>query len=266
MSIKIGVMDSGAGGLTILRSIQHAIPHAELLYFADQANAPYGSKSDHFITNRLIAIAKYFREQQCDVMVVACNTATVAGISALRAQLILPIIGVEPAVKPACLNSHRKHISVLATLATSKSQRLNELIENWRFDTSVQVISSPTLASLIDEMPESHEQIEQELDRLSQLIKEHKSDALVLACTHYPLIMEMFSDVLPGIQIVEPSQGVTAQVRRVLSRIKPGSFDNEVIKDQGPVSLLTNGREDFQSCLKFWSTSLTLVKLSYLDI
>lgn len=254
MSVKIGVMDSGAGGLTILQSIRSALPHADLLYFADQAYAPYGAQSNEFITQRLIRIAQYFTEQGCHLMVVACNTATVAGITDLRAVAQLPVVGVEPAVKPACSRSLRKRVTVLATLATSKSRRLNDLIDTWRFDTEVSILASETLASLIDSMPHSLDKVRVEVERIAGLVHQNQSDTLVLACTHYPLIKEMFDDVLSEVVIVEPSKGVTAQVLRLLASETDNDLTAPKVFQIGNLSILTNMDGEAKAALAYWAT------------
>lgn len=257
MMVKIGVMDSGVGGLTILEALQMALPNAEFVYFADQAYAPYGALSNDFIASRLISIAHFFQELKCCLMVVACNTATVAGIQELREQASLPIVGVEPAVKPACLRSRMKRVSVLATESTSKSVRLNDLIQTWRFDTEVQVLSSRHLATYIDRMPDSFLLTQQEVDKLARLVNTHQSDSLVLACTHYPLIKSMFCHALPGVEIVEPSAGVTAQVQRVLNNIHPEWQKDLAARSIGRALLLSNGGHDYLNCLRYWSKNIS---------
>ncbi|SBS31813.1 Glutamate racemase 2 [Marinomonas aquimarina] len=247
MSIKIGVMDSGAGGLTILQSIHAALPQADLLYFADQAFAPYGARDNDCIAQRLITIADYFVRQGCQLMVVACNTATVAGIAKLRAATSMPVVGVEPAVKPACSSSLCKRVTVLATLGTSKSRRLNDLIDTWRLDTQVSIVASPSLASLIDAMPQSLLAVRAEVQRIAELVQQNQSDTLVLACTHYPLIKEMFDEVLPDVVIIEPSKGVTAQVLRLLQ-------DGHHESGEGRLSLLTNVDGEPRHALQYWAT------------
>jgi glutamate racemase len=251
VAIKIGVMDSGAGGLTIFRSIHAAIPHADISYFADQAYAPYGAQPPTFIVNRLIKVADYFINQGCQMMVVACNTATVAGIAELRSSVSIPIVGVEPAVKPACSSSRCKKVTVLATLGTSKSRRLNDLIDNWHLDTEVDVMASENLASLIDGMPESVEQVKLEVRSISDKIMANKSDTLVLACTHYPLIKEMFDEVMPDVAIVEPSRGVTAQVQRLMEDLLK-SADTDALEKRGQLRIETNGSDDACASLSFW--------------
>lgn len=253
MSIRIGVMDSGAGGLTILQSIHAVVPKANLIYFADQANAPYGQQSPAFIVQRLIEIADYFISQGCQMMVVACNTATVAGISELRQSVSIPIVGVEPAVKPACSTSICKRITVLATQGTSVSKRLNDLINTWHFDTEVDVLASSSLASLIDAMPSSSACLRKEVLRICEHVREKQSDTLVLACTHYPLIKGLFEELMPQVVIVEPSRGVTAQVQRLIAK---HGLASTASMERGDVKILTNGSTDLKASLAYWINHL----------
>ncbi|WP_067100624.1 glutamate racemase [Marinomonas atlantica] len=261
MTIRIGVMDSGAGGLTILQSIHAAIPQANLIYFADQANAPYGQQTSVFITRRLIEIADYFIAQGCQMMVIACNTATVAGITELRQSISIPVVGVEPAVKPACSSSICKRITVLATQGTSISKRLNDLIDTWRFDTDVEVLASSSLATLIDSMPTSLSELKEEVARIAEQVLSNKSDTLVLACTHYPLVKNLFDEILPLVSIVEPSRGVTAQVQRLID-IHGMSLEKN---NEGGVSILTNGSIHLQRSLSYWINSL-ITRVTYIQI
>ncbi|WP_082866191.1 glutamate racemase [Marinomonas gallaica] len=261
MTIKIGVMDSGAGGLTILQSIHAAIPQANLIYFADQANAPYGQQTPLFITRRLIEIADYFIAQGCQMMVIACNTATVAGITELRQSISIPVVGVEPAVKPACSSSVCKRITVLATQGTSISKRLNDLIDTWRFDTDVEVLASASLATLIDSMPTSLSELKEEVARIAEQVLSNKSDTLVLACTHYPLVKNLFDEVLPLVSIVEPSRGVTAQVQRLIA-IHDVPIGAEC---RSEVSVLTNGSAQLKASLSYWVDPL-MAQVTYIHI
>nr|WP_239090173.1 glutamate racemase [Marinomonas ostreistagni] len=246
-------MDSGAGGLSILRSIHQALPHADLLYVADQAYAPYGDLTPSTIQQRLVAIGQFFMAQGCQMMVVACNTATVAGIQYLREHLTIPVVGVEPAVKPACSVSQRKRVTVLATPTTAQSARLIDLIDTWRADSEVAIVASACLASLIDQMPMSEASLEQEVQAICAGVLAHESDALVLACTHYPLIVEAFVRRLPGVNIVEPSKGVTAQVLRLLQAQGEPCLSADRL---GSLSLLSTGSKEAQVALAYWADGL----------
>ena len=125
----IGVFDSGLGGLSVLAAITRALPAADLLYLADTAHLPYGDKSDAFIRDRVLRIGRHLVDRGCTLIVVACNTATAAAVAALRQSLPeLPVVGVEPGVKPAASASKSGRIAVLATTSTAHSERLAQLI------------------------------------------------------------------------------------------------------------------------------------------
>ncbi|MGR0279731.1 glutamate racemase [Marinomonas dokdonensis] len=220
--MKVGVMDSGVGGITILNAIQHQLPFLELHYLADDAFAPYGEKDQTSLQERLLKVGKYFEKLEVSAIVVACNTATVAGIEILRRHTDLPVIGVEPAVKPACRISKKREVAVLATPFTAKSERLNKLIDLWKLDSHVTIYSSASLAFDIDSWPASKARIQHTVAQLCSEMKRQQVDTLVLACTHYPLVMEFFTaEMGEECEIVEPSQGVVAQLLRRLTQAYP---------------------------------------------
>ncbi|RDL45897.1 glutamate racemase [Marinomonas piezotolerans] len=263
--LKIGVMDSGVGGLTIFKAIQDRIRYADMIYFADQKYSPYGNLPAEKIVERLLTVGLYFEQQLCDVMVVACNTATVVGIKALREKLNIPVVGVEPAVKPACKGLQARRVSVLATPVTANSERLNALISEWRGDSIVEILSSSVLAQLIDHMPKSAVELEKEVEHICQLVVQHQSSALVLACTHYPLIRQYFERSLSpnSMEIVEPSKGVAAQVERILSLYKsPLGQDREVV-----LTIQSNGSSESIVAMSYWLSHIRMKENPcYVDI
>nr|NIU62727.1 glutamate racemase [Stutzerimonas stutzeri] len=138
----VGVFDSGVGGLSVLREIRRRLPHESLLYLADSAHVPYGEKSPEYIRERCRIIAAFFVEQGAKALVLACNTATAAGVTELRELYPdLPIIGMEPAVKPAAAATRSGVVGVLATTGTLKSARFAALLD--RFAGDVRVITQP---------------------------------------------------------------------------------------------------------------------------
>jgi len=220
-------MDSGAGGLTILNAIHKKQPYLDLVYLADDAFAPYGSKSISQLQERLIKIGRFFEKENVCAIVVACNTATVAAIDALRTSTTLPIIGVEPAVKPAFRLSKQRKVAVLATPVTAESPRLNQLIDLWKADSQVSIMSSSTLALDIDAWPETEEKVRKTIQTLSQEMLAKNIDTLVLACTHYPLVKHLFEQMLGSdCDIIEPSEGVTAQLIRRLEESYPKEMED----------------------------------------
>ena len=199
--MKVGVIDSGAGGLTILNAIHKKQPYLDLVYLADDAFAPYGSKSILQLQERLIKIGRFFENEKVSAIVVACNTATVAAIDALRASTSLPIIGVEPAVKPAFRISKQRKVAVLGTPVTAQSPRLNQLIGLWKSDSQVSVMSSDTLAFDIDAWPETEDKINQRMAKARQeLDKSNEFDVILVndhleeACSNAKSIVQKFTD------------------------------------------------------------------------
>ncbi|MBJ7538151.1 glutamate racemase [Marinomonas transparens] len=240
--MKVGIVDSGAGGLTILNAIQQKLPFLDLVYLADDAFAPYGSKSIVQLQDRLIKIGSFFETEGVAAIVVACNTATVAAIDALRSNTKLPVIGVEPAVKPAFRMSKKRNVAVLATPLTAASTRLNQLIELWQADSQVSIMASPTLAFDIDAWPESKEKVIETIKVLSQTMLADEVDTLVLACTHYPLVKSLFEQELgQGCEIIEPSEGVTAQLLRKLQEGYPEQIETQLeSRTKGKVELCSS--------------------------
>ncbi|NLQ16301.1 glutamate racemase [Marinomonas sp. M1K-6] len=242
--MKVGVMDSGAGGLTILNAIHQKQPYLDLLYLADDAFAPYGSKSVAQLQDRLVKIGRFFETEKVSAIVVACNTATVAAIDALRASTLLPVIGVEPAVKPAFRLSKQRKVAVLATPVTAQSPRLKQLIALWKSDSEVSIMSSATLAFDIDAWPDSQAKVTETIQQLSQAMRAQQIDTLVLACTHYPLVKHLFEQALGSeCDIVEPSAGVTAQLIRRLEATYPEAMcllQNPLSQVEGTITLCSS--------------------------
>ncbi|GAB3475792.1 glutamate racemase [Marinomonas epiphytica] len=254
--MKVGVMDSGAGGISILNRILRQHPYLSLHYLADSGFAPYGNKSKAALENRLITIGRYFESVQVKAIVVACNTATVAGIDVLRANTYLPVIGVEPAVKPACNGLSNRVVAVLATPFTAQSERLEELVTLWRSDCQVHIIGHPDLANGIDNWPSSRSEVEAMVcDICSQLVA-IKANALVLACTHYPLVKFLFSQyLLSTCEIVEPSHGVSAQLLRRLHQGYPNEMQTLLDTNtpiQAELVLESTGEQSELNYLQQW--------------
>ena len=145
----IGVFDSGLGGLSVLSAIATALPQADLVYLADTAHVPYGDKNDAFIRDRVLRIGRYLVEGQgCRQLVVACNTATAAAVAALRAALPrIPVIGIEPGIKPAASASRSGRIAVLTTESTARSERLARLISQHASGVQVDILACPGWAT-----------------------------------------------------------------------------------------------------------------------
>lgn len=218
----IGVFDSGVGGLSILRALRSELPGEDFVYFSDAGHAPYGEKGDGFVCDRSLAIAVDLLEQhRIKALVIACNTATAAAVHLLRAQHTnLPVVGVEPALKPAAALTKTRHVAVLATRGTLSSAKFAALQESLRGQAEFVLVPCDGLAAAIeaDDQP-----LVRELCR--RYTREvccfgsgpGEIDTLVLGCTHYPFAAEVFRELLgPEIQLVETGEPVARQTRRLL--------------------------------------------------
>jgi glutamate racemase len=217
----IGVFDSGLGGLSVLAAIAAALPRADLLYLADSAHVPYGDKPDSFITGRVLAIGQHLADQGCDLVVVACNTATTASIQALRDHLSIsrpeiPVVGVEPGVKPAALSSMSHHIAVLATEATARSRRLARLIEQHAAGTRVDIVPCPGWATHVETLQAYTPAFLKEIAARIDPLVTSGVDRVVLGCTHYSFLAPLINPLLDErAELVDVAAAVARQVVRL---------------------------------------------------
>ena len=215
---KIGVFDSGLGGLSILDEALRQVPSHEYLYLADSANVPYGEKSPHWVAKRSLDLSLWLAKQNCDAIVIACNTATAGAIAAIRTALPnIPVIGVEPGIKPAAMVSARKTVGVLATENTLKSDKFNSLLATLPYDCLFIAQAGVGLVPLIEAgLLDSH-RIKFLLDQYITPMIEAGADTLVLGCTHYPFLVpyikEKFGEQL---NIVDTSAAIIRQMRKLI--------------------------------------------------
>lgn len=213
----IGVFDSGIGGLSVLHDIHKLLPHEDLIYVGDSAHAPYGDRSARYVRERSQAIADFLLDQGVKAIVIACNTATAEAASQLRETMDVPVIGLEPAVKPAAKLSKSGVIGVLATQRTINSERLLGLTERYARDKKVLAQACPGLVEHV-------EACDLDSDALSQLLQKYINpllaegvDALILGCTHYPFILPAIRAITGNeIQLLETGRPVAEQLKRVL--------------------------------------------------
>jgi glutamate racemase len=231
VNTPIGVFDSGIGGLSVLRALQKALPHERFVYLADNAHAPYGEKSEAFVRERTQAIASHLLAQHhIKALVVACNTATAAAIHELRAQHPqLPLVGVEPALKPALALSRTGHIGVIATRGTVASDKFARLLSSVQgeADFVVQACNGLALAieqsTLPDQAQHAQAQIAHLLQTYTQAMGRFGSepgdiDTLVLGCTHYVFVENDLRQLLgPDVQLLSTGEAVARQTERLLA-------------------------------------------------
>ncbi len=223
MQPRILVFDSGLGGLTVFREISRAMPGADLVYAADDAGFPYGAWTADDLVWRVVAVVRrLIAETTPDVAVVACNTASTLVLPHLRAAFPhLPFVGTVPAIKPAAERSRSRMISVLATPGTVARDYTRDLISSFAADCSVELVGSKHLARLAEEFMHGavvpDEAIAAEIAPCFVERAGVRTDEIVLACTHYPLLIEQFRRLAPWpVEWIDPAPAIARQVARVL--------------------------------------------------
>jgi glutamate racemase len=215
----IGVFDSGIGGLTVLAEVRRALPAERLCYVADSGHAPYGDRPHRLVRERAEVITDFLIEQQrAKAIVIACNTATSIAAAHLRARHLLPIIAMEPAVKPAAARTATGVIGVLATSGTLASEKFEAL--RGRFHGAVQVLTQPCpgLVELIEAGDFEAEALRSLLTDLVRPLVERGADTLVLGCTHYPLVRGLIADIAgPAVEVTDAGAAVARHLRHRLT-------------------------------------------------
>jgi glutamate racemase len=239
----IGIFDSGVGGISVLKHIHALLPHEDLIYLADSKYAPYGNKTAEEIIQRCLILSDDLLQQNVKAIVVACNTATAAAIDTLRETFDIPIIGMEPAVKPAAEASKNGVIGVLATVGTLKSAQFAALLEAYGRDVKVVTQACVGLVECI-ERGELDTPATKALIRLytSPLLAEG-ADTIVLGCTHYPFVKHVIQEIVgqdsnqKHITLIDTGAAVAKQLKRQL-------------EEKG---LLSTSQEKAE--VKFWTNS-----------
>jgi glutamate racemase len=213
----IGVFDSGVGGLSVLREIRRALPSENLLYVADSAYAPYGDKPQEFIEARSLAIVEFLLSRNAKAIVVACNTATGAAVATIRARFSVPVVAMEPAIKPAAATTRSGVIGVLATQRTLASHNFVKLFE--RYGDSVEILAQacPGLVEQIEAGDLESAKTQSLLERYLSPLLAKGADTLVLGCTHYPFLRALIQEISgPNVAVIDSSEAVARQLWRRL--------------------------------------------------
>lgn len=218
MQRPIGVFDSGTGGLGIFKAIAQKLPHHDLVYIADNANLPFGEKS----TSQLQTISEkivQFLVAQYDVqmVVIACNTATVTSLDHLRKKFAIPIVGAVPVVKPACQMSHNGRVAILATPTTVASSYLQDLIVQFGNGADIITVGCPGLANLVDSGNLDSLEITALLKRFLIPVIHHNADVIGLGCTQYPFLRKQIMQLMPyPITILDSNEPVARYVEQLI--------------------------------------------------
>ncbi len=222
--LRIGIFDSGVGGLSVMQAIRARLPRAELLYAADTACAPYGDRSEAFVCDRSQRIARFLCEQGAQIIVVACNTATAAAAAALRAASPdLPIVGVEPGIKPAVAASPSRRIGVLATTRTLASDKFRLLAQAHADGATLVLQACPGLASAIEAADAAGSGLDVLVERYCAPLRAAGVDVAVLGCTHYVFARALFERALPGVRLIDTADAVARQTLRLASELDPAA-------------------------------------------
>lgn len=221
----IGLFDSGIGGTSIWREIYKLMPSENTIYLADSKNAPYGIKTKEEIIALSIKNTEYLLNQNCKIIVVACNTATTNAIKVLRNKYDVPFIGIEPAIKPAAVNSNTKKIGILATQGTINSELFHQAVLNFSEVKIIEQIGHG-LIQLIEQGVIDSPEMYNLLDSYLQPMIAQNIDFLVLGCSHYPYLVPTIQKILPPhIQIIDSGEAVAKQNQKILSQV---GFNNNL--------------------------------------
>jgi glutamate racemase len=213
---RIGIFDSGVGGLTVQRALLDALPAADTLYLGDTARVPYGTKSAETVTQYSLRNARFLARHGIDVLVVACNTASAVALPALRAELSVPVLGVvEPGARVAARASPAGRIGVIGTQGTVSSGAYQAALRRERPDAVVTARACPLFVPLAEEgwTDPADEIVRGVVARYLAPVREAGVDTLVLGCTHYPLLAAAIARAMPGVALVDSAAAVAAEVR-----------------------------------------------------
>jgi len=247
----IGVFDSGLGGLSVCRAIQNILPEEDIMYFADLEFSPYGNKSIKAISDRSESIVNFFIDQDCKLIVVACNTATVNSIGMLRLKHSIPIIGVEPGIKPAALVSKNRTIGVLATEQTLKSNSFQQLKARYSNAVRIETMACPNLVYLVEKLDHESEVAIETVERYIRPLLSAGCDQIILGCTHFSFLKSAIGKVIGNeAGIIDTAVAVSMEVKRKLDHFNIRS-ENDF---NGSASFWTSGcsKRAAESMQKLW--------------
>lgn len=215
----IGIFDSGIGGTSIFKEIHALLPNEHTIYLADSINAPYGNKSKQEIIALSFKNTEFLISEGCKMIVVACNTASTNAIKELRAHYKIPFIGIEPAIKPAALNTKTKAIGILATKGTLSSELFHKTTDIYSRNIKVIEQVGEGIVKLIEEGQTNSEAMKELLHKYLQPMLDANIDYLVLGCTHYPYLVPMLLSMLPdNVKIIDSGEAVARQTKAVLEK------------------------------------------------
>ncbi len=211
----IGIFDSGVGGLSVLRHIRDALPGARLIYVADSGHVPYGDKSPAYIEQRSVAVTAFLVEQGAEAVVIACNTATAAAAATLRRKFSLPVVAMEPAVKPAVAATRSGVVGVLATIGTLESARFAALLDKYAGNVEIVTQGCPGLVEQVERGDFASAETRALVARYTAPLLARGADTLILGCTHYPFLAPLIREIVGAdVALVDTGAAVARELRR----------------------------------------------------
>ena len=246
----IGIFDSGIGGLSVFREIRKVLPEQSYVYYSDNAHCPYGEKTREYIIDRARAITRFLLEKGCEIIVVACNTATAAAIATLRDEFPVKFIGMEPAIKPAAQATKTGVVGVLATAGTLKATKYIDTRARWAQNVRIVEHIGQGFVELVEKGITTGNEADSTVRTSLMPLLDAGADMIVLGCTHYPFLSETISKVASeayperNIEIIDPAPAVARHLIEVMteegiSEKAPNGFGMELHASGDPTTLLT---------------------------
>jgi glutamate racemase len=246
----IGIFDSGIGGLSVFREIRKVLPEQSYVYYSDNAHCPYGEKTREYIIDRARAITRFLLEKGCEIIVVACNTATAAAIATLRDEFPVKFIGMEPAIKPAAQATKTGVVGVLATAGTLKATKYIDTRARWAQNVRIVEHIGQGFVELVEKGTTTGPEADSTVRTSLMPLLDAGADMIVLGCTHYPFLSETISKVASeayperNIEIIDPAPAVARHLIEVMteegiSEKAPNGFGMELHASGDPTTLLT---------------------------
>lgn len=237
----IGIFDSGLGGLSVLREIRKILPYESVVYYADSGNCPYGTKETNEALNLSQKGVSFLSEKGCKLIIIACNTVTGLAIDSFRNSYNIPFIGMEPALKPAAVQTRTGKVGVLATQNTFKGRHFNQTREKYANGVELIIQAGNGLVELVESGEQESAKARELLEQYLQPMIEKGIDTLVLGCTHYPFFKPLIQEITDNrITILDPANAVAAHTRRILK-------ENDLLEEKQSPSrfdFYTTGKKD----------------------
>ncbi len=230
----IGILDSGNGGLSVLNEVCKLLPQESILYVGDTAWCPYGEKSYAQILERVDKLIHFLIRQGATLIVIACNSATIACITQLRERFTIPIVGMEPGIKPAVQQSQTKRIGIFATKASLTGEKFHKLISTHASKATVYTQACPKFVTLVEQGILSGSETHEAIHLYAKPMIENKVDTIVLGCSHYPFLKGEIHRLYPHITLIDTGEAIAKQVKRLYApSLSP--------QEQKKISFFTSG-------------------------